>query len=260
MTVRCLTTGRVRAKTGERGLARYVADSWRAETMPVHAFLVWHERGVCLFDTGQTPAAAKPGFFPRWHPFFRLARFELGPTDALAARLAGHGVQPAEVRWVVLSHLHTDHVGGVEACPEAQILVSRREWSQARGIGGHLRGYLPHHWPRSLTPRLLDLDENPTGPFSGSYDIAGDDDLLVVPLPGHTRGHVGLLVRDEDGSVLLAGDAAHRATELARTQPAVAAWCAHEGVLVATAHDDAAPALLAAREGRASTETGRVPQ
>lgn len=241
-------------------MARYVAESWRAETMPVHAFLVRHERGVCLFDVGQTPAAAKPGFFPRWHPFFRLARFELGAADALPARLAAHGVAPAEVRWVVLSHLHTDHVGGIEACGGAEILVSRTEWEQARGIGGHLRGYLPHHWPRSLTPRLLDLEEGPMGPFSGSYDIAGDGALLVVPLPGHTSGHIGLLVRDEQGGVLLAGDAAHRAVELARVQPAVAAWCAEEGIVVATAHDDAASALLASRKGGATAEAGLVTQ
>lgn len=258
MTIECLTTGRVRARAGERGLARYVTSSWSPTTLPVHAFLVRHERGVCLFDTGQTPDAARPGFFPRWHPFLRLARFELGPEDSLAALLATHRAPPAEVRWVVLSHLHTDHVGGVDTCPDAEVLVTRDEWLRAQGLAGRVRGYLPRHWPRQIQPRLLDLDSDPVGPFSGSFDVAGDGTLLVVPLPGHTPGHAGLLVHDRYRTVLLAGDAAHRADELAEALPEIAAWCARESAVVATAHDDNAPVLLAARAGPPAADPERV--
>ena len=238
MQVHRLVTGRVRAKAGRRGIRRYLVDDWRDETMPVNAFLVEHPDGLCLFDTGQTARASAPGWFPRWQPFFRLSRFELEPADEAAAQLRSLGIAQTRIRRVVLSHLHTDHVGGVDAFPDAEVLVSRLEWERATGIGGRIRGYLPQHWPREVEPRLVEFDGEAVGPFFASFDIAGDGRLLLVPTPGHTPGHASLLVRDER-SWLLIGDMAHTAAELEQVAPAVAAWCREEGVTVLAAHDEA---------------------
>ncbi len=198
MDIRCLTTGRVRGKR-RTGPLRYLPGGWSDETLPVHAFAVDHPDGMCLFDTGQSTRASHGGYHPRWHPYLWLARFELAPEDEVASQL-----DPLAVRWVVLSHLHTDHVGGLSAFTHAEVLVSRIEWERAAGVGGRLRGYLPQHWPAGLTPRLVDFSGPAAGPFAASHDIADDGRLLMVPLPGHTPGHAGLLV---DGETLLAGDA-----------------------------------------------------
>lgn len=224
MEVRRLTTGVVRGKRTRRGLRRYLPGGWSAETAPVNAFLVEHPHGRCLFDTGQTARAVDPGYLPRWHPYLRLARFELSPADEVGAQ-----IDPVSVRWVALSHLHTDHVGGLAPFRHAEVLVSRTEWQRARGLGGRLRGYVPQHWPPELDPRLVDLAGPAIGPFPGSYDVAGDGTLLLVPMPGHTPGHLGLIVRrDDDGGWLLAGDA-----ELA---DAVAGFCESEALVVLGAH------------------------
>lgn len=248
MTVRVFSTGRVRSKRGARGVRRYFADDWSDTTLPVNVFLVEHPRGYCLVDTGQTAAAARPGYFPGWYPFFRLSRFELTPADEARAQLRAAGVDVNDIRWVVLTHMHTDHTGGMADFAGADVLVSRTEWEPAQGIGGRLRGYLPQYWPRDVHPRAVDFTGPPVGPFPGSWDVAGDGTLLLLPLPGHTRGHAALLVRvDPDQSFLLAGDAAHTADELAGTAPDVAAWCHREHVTVLTAHDDAAARLLTPR-------------
>src|SRR5262245_9782104 len=220
MRIRRITTGRVRGKRHALGLRRYLPGDWSDETRPAHAFAVEHPAGICLFDTGQTARAASPGYHQRWHPFLRLARFELTPEDEVASQL-----DPSAVRWVVLSHLHTDHVGGLHAFTHADVLVSRPEWVRASGWRRRLRGYLPQPWPAGLEPSLVDLTGPPAGPFSATYDVAGDGRLLMVPLPGHTPGHTGLVV---DGQVLLAGDA-------------------HDlppGYVVLGAHDPKAPAVL----------------
>lgn len=247
MEVRCITTGRVREKAGVRGVRRYLADDWRTTTLPVHCFAVAHERGWCLFDTGQTPLAATAGYFPGWQPFFRLSRFELGADESAVSQLKQAGVSPADVRWVVLSHLHTDHAGGVADFPAAQIVVARAEWSRAQGIPGRIRGYLPDRWPPAVTPTLIDLTGPALGPFAATHDVAGDGRLLVVPTPGHTPAHVALLVRDSAGDLLLGGDICHTGEELERRSPAVAAWCREAGVTFVVSHDDGASALLAAR-------------
>jgi N-acyl homoserine lactone hydrolase len=237
MRVRSLTTGRVRAKAGERGVRRYLVDDWRSWTWPVHAYLVEDAGELTLFDTGQTARAARPGWFPRWHPFFRLSRFELGPADEVAAQLRSEGIEPSAVTRVVLSHLHTDHVGGLEAFVHAPVLVPRLEWERATGLGGRLRGYLPQHWPAGLEPTLVDFVGPPVGPFRASYDVAGDGRLLLLPAPGHTAGHAALLARDGERSWLLVGDLAHTAAEVDHVAPEVAAWCRAEGVEILAAHD-----------------------
>jgi glyoxylase-like metal-dependent hydrolase (beta-lactamase superfamily II) len=202
----------------------------------VNAFLVEHPAGICLFDTGQTVRATEPGYFPRWQPFFRLARFELGLHEEVQSRLAELGISPGDVRWVVLSHLHTDHAGGIAAFGDSEVLVSRREWERAIGFRGKIRGYLPQHWP-GMEPRLLDLETGGFGPFSGSHDLAGDGSLLIVATPGHTPGHMSLIVRDEDTRTLLGGDLAHTAADLERLHPRIARYCADHHVVYAGAHD-----------------------
>ncbi len=236
MRVRTLTTGRVRPKRAPRGVRRYLPGGWSGDTLPVQAFLVEHPAGLCLFDTGQTARAASPGYLPRWHPFLRLARFELGPTDEVGAQLGAAGLEPGSVRWVVLSHLHTDHAGGLGAFAGSEIVVSRVEWQRAQGLAGRLRGYLPQHWPSGARPRLVDPEGPPLGPFPWSLDLAGDGTLLVVPAPGHTPGHLGLVARDGSGGAFLGGDMARSTAELARTAPAVARYCEEEGLAVLLAH------------------------
>jgi N-acyl homoserine lactone hydrolase len=140
----------------------------------------------------------------------------------------------------MLSHLHTDHVGGVDAFTHARVIVHRMEWEQATGVGGRLRGYLPQRWPDGLDPTLIDFDGEAVGPFPASYDVAGDGRLLLVPTPGHTAGHTALLVRDDLRSWLLAGDLAHTAAEVEHAAPEVARWCRAERVEILTAHDPTA--------------------
>jgi N-acyl homoserine lactone hydrolase len=217
------STGRVRLKRAERGVRRYLGGGWSDRMLPVNAFLVHHPDGLCLFDTGQTARAAEHGYHQPWHPFLRLSRFELGPEDEIGAQLARAGTDPPAVRWVVLSHLHTDHVGGIGAFPGSEVIVSRIEWERAQGLAGQLRGYVPQHWPLGK-PTLVDPP----------YDVIGDGTLTVVSVPGHTPGHVALIVRDDDGGYFLGGDVAHTPAEL---PPEVTALCERERLTVLLAHD-----------------------
>lgn len=241
VSVSPLVTGSVRDKCGTRGIRRYVLDRWCAHTLPVNAFLIRHPAGLCLFDTGQTARATTRGWFPWWHPFFRLSRFELEPEDEAAPQLWSRGIEPEQVRRVLLSHLHTDHVGGLDAFTHAEVLVPRVEWKRATGLAGRIRGYLPQHWPPEIEPMLVDFDGPPFGPFAASYDVAGDGRLLLVPTPGHTPGHAALVVRADEETWLLAGDMVHTAAELDRVDAEVAAWCRENRVTVLATHDPEPP-------------------
>ena len=94
---------------------------------PVPCYLIDHPRGKVLFDTGLHPALATD-------PMGRLGRLgqvfdvELTPHEVVSARLAAIGVDPGDVRFVVNSHLHFDHVGGNAEIPNACVVVQRPEW------------------------------------------------------------------------------------------------------------------------------------
>ena len=244
MRIHCLTTGRVRRKRDPSGIRRYFADEWANETLPVNVFVLEHPDGLCLFDTGQTARAAQPGYFPGWYPFFRLSRFELTHDEEVAAQLRRLGHDADDVRWIVLSHLHTDHAGGVAAFEAAEILVSRSEWDAASGVGGRLRGYLPQYWPAHARVTLVDFEGPALGPFPGTHDVTGDGTLLLVPTPGHTRGHLAMVVREGHRTLLLGGDAALSAGEVASTAPHLARFCDDAGAVFLASHDAHATELL----------------
>ena len=238
MSVEVLVAARVRGKRRESRL-RHLPGGWSDETLPVNVVLVDHPSGLCLFDAGPGTATTAGRRLPEWHPWLRLARFEATPADEVAAALASRGATPGDVRWVVLSHLHVDHVGGVVAYPNAEVIVSRAEWARAAGFRGRLRGYVPHLWPPGREPTLVEPTPPPLGPFPGSHDVADDGTLLVLPTPGHTPGHVALLVALGGRRVLCGGDLGATLADVARVTPAIATWCAATGVEYVGAHGDA---------------------
>jgi len=177
-------------------------------TIAHSAVLVRHPAATLLYDTGLCGEIG--GYLARRSPVFRhtLGRFAF--ERSLAAHLHSLNLAPSDVRCVLLSHLHWDHVSGIPDLPGVRLCLSRVEHEAAR------RGlYDAHH---GLVRELM--RDNPielfdwAGPayegFPSSYDLFGDGALVLVPLPGHTPGHTGLLITRSNGPrVLLIGDAAH---------------------------------------------------
>jgi glyoxylase-like metal-dependent hydrolase (beta-lactamase superfamily II) len=133
----------------------------------------------------------------------------VAPEEELGPRLREHGVGPGDVRWVVLTHLHTDHAGGVGHVKEAEVIVSSEELRLASGLMGQVRGYLPHQWPEGVRWSPTDLDARPYGPFPHSRPLTAAGDVHLVATPGHTPGHVSVVVEDGARRVVLAGDVSY---------------------------------------------------
>jgi N-acyl homoserine lactone hydrolase len=209
-TVALTTSWREGVGHGRRRLMNTLLDRQWTEPLPIYAFAIEHPEGVIVVDTGETARVAEPGYFPRWSPFFRLAvRERVEPEQEIGPQLARLGIRPSDVRWVVMTHLHTDHAGGLHHFPDNEILVSRTELEYASGLLGRLRGYVNKPWPAWFKPTTVELPPVPLGPFPASQRLTEAGDVTLVPIPGHTPGQVGVLVEDGEHSVFLAGDGSY---------------------------------------------------
>jgi N-acyl homoserine lactone hydrolase len=205
---------------GRRRLVNAIADRDWTEPLPIYAFAIEHPEGVIVVDTGEDARASERGYFPRWHPGVRAFRECVEPQDEVGPQLERLGIGAGDVRWVVMTHLHTDHAGGLHHFPRNEILVTRAELEVASGLRGRLRGYVANrHWPDLFRPTALELEPEPFGPFPESLRLTKAGDVTLVPLPGHTPGQIGVLVDDGEHAVLLAGDASYTEDLMLRGQP-----------------------------------------
>jgi glyoxylase-like metal-dependent hydrolase (beta-lactamase superfamily II) len=188
------------------------------------------DEGPILFDTGYDAAfLTATGPFPQ-----RLYRWLTPPTlpagGSLAQGLARFGLTPSDIRWVVLSHFHGDHVAGLHAFPRARIACSREGLAAARrgGAWTALRGgVLRALIPADLDARVVFFEDRPPvalptalAPFETGADLLGDGSLLAVALPGHCPGHWGLVGRAADDRLhLMAGDAAWSSRAIRENRP-----------------------------------------
>jgi N-acyl homoserine lactone hydrolase len=195
---------------GRRRLVHTILDREWTEPLPIYAFAIEHPEGVIVVDTGEDARASQRSYFARWHPGLRAFREWVEPEQEIGPQLARLGIRPGDVRWVVLTHLHTDHAGGLHHFPDTETLVTRTELEYGSGLRGRLRGYVANkHWPAWFRPTMVELEPEPLRPFPQSLRLTEAGDVTLVPLPGHTPGQIGVLVDEGDHSVLLAGDSAY---------------------------------------------------
>lgn len=192
------------------GLARRGAPL-RTIEFPSYAAAIGHPvHGWTLFDTGYaehflTATERLPARLYR-----QLLPVTLPDDQHLPDQLRGLGIDPLDVRRVVVSHFHGDHVAGLRDYPNARIVAGAAGAAQVTrlsGINALRHGLLPAMLPDGTRDRIDAVEDLPATPYG--RDLLGDGSLLVVDLPGHMPGHVGLLLTADDGrQVLLAGDAA----------------------------------------------------
>jgi glyoxylase-like metal-dependent hydrolase (beta-lactamase superfamily II) len=180
--------------------------------VPVVAFLVEHPGfGPFLIDTGFHPSVAvdpKQNLGRLNAAFFK--DIEMTQADAVSAQLRSRGIEPAALGLVVMTHLHVDHASAISDFPQATYLVSRREWEAAVEPRGATRGYVRRQFDHAFDFRLVDFDSSAADSFATfgrSYDVFGDGSVRVVSTPGHTFGHLSVVLRLAAGEALVAGDA-----------------------------------------------------
>ena len=161
--------------------------------------LVKHPAGDLLIDTGNSSRFDQEisGYpFATWLKLKSLAG-QLQPKVALPDLLRRIGEDPAKLRWVILSHAHLDHAGGLMDLPHLPVLLTREELQFASDPGVEAKGYViaahTQKFPAVSSPTLR-FEPGPYETFDESADLYRDGSVVVVPLRGHTPGSVGIFV------------------------------------------------------------------
>jgi glyoxylase-like metal-dependent hydrolase (beta-lactamase superfamily II) len=175
-----------------------------------HCLMVEARDGLVLVDTGfglrdiAEPRSRLNDVF-----LWELAP-ELRPEKALVTQIERMGFDRREVRHIVLTHLDFDHAGGLDDFPDATVhlLAAERDAAMAQRTRLDRMRFRPQQWATRHRWRVYEAAGESWFGFDAVRGIPGlDDEVLLVPLFGHTQGHAGVAVRSDAGWLFHAGDA-----------------------------------------------------
>ncbi len=168
-------------------------------------YLISHGAEYMEWESGVDPAFID-------HPDDKpVNRTTLERGQTLAEQFKVLKIDPSAVKYLGLSHLHTDHMGQAALFSTATLLMGARDLDTLRTGNPELRPELLAHWLK---------DGGKVIPLHGDYNVFGDGTVMLLETPGHTFGHYSLLVRLRSGPVLLSGDLWHFSADLASDRAA----------------------------------------
>lgn len=183
--------------TAPGGILRRGDDLERPVRFPVPAYVIETATERILIDTGLNPKAiADPGAYYERPDVFGM--FALEQELSVAEQ-----VDLDSLTKVVLTHLHWDHVGGLELIPASvPVVVQRSEWE-----AGHDEAAVKRN---SFIPRDYAADGRKPILVDGDVDLLGDGSIELLLTPGHTAGHQSVRI----GDLVLGADVSHYASGL----------------------------------------------
>jgi N-acyl homoserine lactone hydrolase len=209
MKIHALSTGKVKIKqnavrakgNGAMRMVNVLLDSEWTDWLPIHVWLLEHQDGIIVVDTGERHDA----------PILPVVKLQVQPETDLIYQLEHMGIDPEkDVQCVIQTHLHGDHVRGIGSFGKTPVLVSALEWQGLQGISGwFIRKIAKVSIPPMLQPSIIEFSSTPFGAFEQSCPVTKDGAVVIVPTPGHTNGHVSVIVSSDNISYFLAGDTSY---------------------------------------------------
>jgi glyoxylase-like metal-dependent hydrolase (beta-lactamase superfamily II) len=166
-----------------------------AGEMVVHALVAETTDGLVLVDTGMGLEDVKSPTSRLGASFTSFFRPALRERETAIRQVEALGFSPTDVRHVVVTHLDLDHAGGIADFPHAKIHVHRAEHDamRARATAKERTRYRKVHFAGNPDWAVHEADGETWLGFASVRAVA--DDVLMIPLPGHSRGHCAIAVR-----------------------------------------------------------------
>ncbi|WP_296620038.1 MBL fold metallo-hydrolase [Marivirga sp.] len=170
--------------------------------------------GHILFDTGYTRRFYE---FTKKYPFkiyARVTKVYVNEEDEAKNVLKTKGIYPNDIKFIIISHFHADHIGGLRDFPNAEFICSDVAFQDVRGRKGFFalkKGFIPSLMPEEFQSRTkflsFDTSTKEVDGLGPVIDLFNDESILICQLDGHAKGQIGALL-NADKKILLISDAA----------------------------------------------------
>jgi glyoxylase-like metal-dependent hydrolase (beta-lactamase superfamily II) len=138
-----------------------------------------------------------------------ITRMPLDPQQALIHQITHLGYKPEDVHHIVLTHMHFDHCGGLPDFPHAKIHIYRKEYEAFLGKRRQFTdlAYVPCHITHGPDWAIYENTSDKWFDFN-AIRLPFEPEMWLIPLIGHTRGLCGVAIKNADGWLFQASDAA----------------------------------------------------
>lgn len=200
----------------------------RRRTVHCHALVtLWHHphHGWGLWDTGYAPRIWDATDAWPYRLYRYATPFRIEPHQAVVCQLARFGLRASDIRFVILSHFHADHIAGLRDFPDARIIVQQSAYEAVagrQGLRAIRRAFLPALLPDDFHERawcIASFDDQSLPALGPTCDLFGDGTMQLIDLPGHARGQLGLLAQTQRGKILLMADGAWLTRAIRENRP-----------------------------------------
>jgi N-acyl homoserine lactone hydrolase len=208
LTVCWAETGRASSWGGLATSGLHSTSTWNATAS---LLVVKHPSGVVVIDTGKSFTLEEEMKELRFKDRV-LAGQIMGPLediDRAPAALHKVGVEPSQLRSIIITHFHGDHAGGLADLPGAPVLLAKEEIYFATHLADAGTFHVFRDQEKAAEGRMVPIDfkPQPYEIFTQSADLFGDGSVVIVPLFGHTPGSVAVFVNAGSRRILHVGDA-----------------------------------------------------
>ena len=162
-------------------------------------YLIQHANGYMMWDTCPNDIIAT---MPNGYGS-NAAAIRWTKDKTVASQLQQMQVDPADVKYIGLSHVHADHSGNIEMFKNSTVLIQRPEYEEG------FEGSAAPTGPPQLAGPVFSR-EHLVKLIDGDYDVFGDGSVIIGWVGGHTAGQQICMVHlRETGWVIFSGDAVH---------------------------------------------------
>lgn len=176
-----------------------------------HCLLLETDQGLVLVDTGlgvqdYLHTKARLG-----NLVSRLGRIENNLELTALAQIQNLGFSPKDVKHILISHLDFDHAGGISDFPHATVHILSSEYNVTQNFFSlkNKARYKTQQFKQHRYWNFIEPDQGEA--WFNLHQVQGfrifQDEILMIPLLGHSQGHCGVAIKQNDGWLFFCGDA-----------------------------------------------------
>ena len=171
---------------------------------PAGVFLIKHKKyGYILFDTGYSLDIYKSGIIGKIYNLFNSTF--VNEKDIIVKQLKKDGINPRKINYIILSHLHPDHVGGIKYFKNAKIIISKKALDTFKKK--NIRNLIfKNLFPSWFLDNLKVIDDdmfNKKYKYFNGFDLFNDGSIIITNLEGHAKGQICCMI---NGNIFLGAD------------------------------------------------------